>query len=144
MFSIHDNLLYFYEKVTQKNPFYELDKKLRNFASEVRVENYKNPDFTLYRYILEKSIFRGVRESIFVCLNDDGSLEYISFGTAHREKITITEQLIESSSQFRFCTENSKHTLYSTPVPRLYLSVMINPYGNNMYIIRLMYGDLKK
>lgn len=143
MFSIHDHLLYFYEKVTQKNPFYELDKKLRNFALEVRVENYKNPDFTLYRYILEKSIFRGVRESIHVCLNDDGSLEYINFSTAHRDKITKTQLLIESSSLFKFHSDNPKHILYSTPISRLYLSVMLNPYGNAMYIIRLMYGDIK-
>ena len=139
MFSISEMFSYLYEKIIKKNSFNELDRRLRAVAIDVKI--FRNPDYSLYKYILEKSIW-SVKESIGVCYNDDGTIEYILFVTKHKYKVNEAKLLIESMDQFKYVKGNIKELLYSTPTSGLYASIIENHNSNDEFGVRLMYGEL--
>ncbi len=131
-----------YENIANDEPF----ASLRPYLEELSVKSSKKRqpgwDYEIIHYIFNKSLFQ-VKQAATVCVLDSGKIEYIYLTTFDYNHISEVLSGIDYDWRFDIIDENERNTLWSTPVERLYISIMKSPYGNNEHAVRISYGDLK-
>lgn len=131
-----------YETIVANKPFATLKPYLDDLSVKSSKQRKPSWDFEIIQYIFNKSLFK-VKQSATICVTDSGKIEYIYITTIVYKHITEAITYIDSDYRFTFLSENEKHIIYQTPVEKLYVSIMQNPYSNTEHAVRISFGELK-
>lgn len=141
-FSFINTFLKIYDNISNDEPFVSVRPYLEELSVKSSKKRKPGWDYEIIHYIFNKSLFQ-VKQAATVCVLDSGKIEYIYLTTFEYDHISELLSGIDYDWRFDLIDENEKHKLFSTPVERLYISIMKSPYGNNEHAVRISYGELK-